>query len=77
LPKGAHHFSTSRPVSKNQRAYQLIGRIVDIKVDGIMAQVTLSIGASKITSVITADAVRELGWKRDRSLLPSSSPLKS
>jgi molybdopterin-binding protein len=26
---------------------QLIGRIVDIKVDGIMAQVTLSIAASK------------------------------
>ncbi len=39
---------------------QLIGRIVDIKVDGIMAQITLSIGGQKITSVITADAVREM-----------------
>jgi molybdopterin-binding protein len=39
---------------------QLIGRIVDIKVEGIMAQVTLSIGGQQITSVITSDAVREM-----------------
>jgi len=39
---------------------QLIGRIVDIKVSGIMAQVTLSIGGQRITSIITADAVREM-----------------
>jgi molybdopterin-binding protein len=39
---------------------QLIGRIVDIKVEGIMAQVTLSISGQQITSVITSDAVREL-----------------
>ena len=39
---------------------QLIGRIVEIKVEGIMAQVTLSIGGQQITSIITSDAVREL-----------------
>ena len=39
---------------------QLIGRIVEIKVEGIMAQVTLSIGGQQITSVITSDAVHEL-----------------
>ena len=39
---------------------QLVGRIVEVKVEGIMAQVTLSIGGQKITSVITSDAVREL-----------------
>ena len=39
---------------------QLIGRIVDIRVEGIMAQVTLSIGGQRITSVITSDAVREM-----------------
>src|SRR5690349_13074716 len=39
---------------------QLIGRIVDIKIDGIMAQVTLSIAGQEVTSVITADAVREM-----------------
>jgi molybdopterin-binding protein len=39
---------------------QLIGRIVDIQIEGIMAQVTLSIGGQHVTSIITADAVREM-----------------
>jgi molybdopterin-binding protein len=39
---------------------QLIGRIVGLSVDGIMAQVSLSIGGQRITSVITADAAREM-----------------
>jgi molybdopterin-binding protein len=42
---------------------QLVGRIVDVKVDGLMAQVTLSIGDQRITSIITADAVREMRLK--------------
>jgi molybdopterin-binding protein len=37
-----------------------VGRVVEVKVEGIMAQVTLSIGGQRITSVITSDAVREL-----------------
>jgi molybdopterin-binding protein len=64
-----HLHVASRKTSPPQRRVQfrrisarnqLIGRIVDIKVDGIMAQVTLSIGGQKITSVITSDAVREM-----------------
>jgi len=39
---------------------QLIGRIVGLTIDGLMAQVSLSIGGQRITSVITADAVREM-----------------
>ncbi len=39
---------------------QLIGRITDIKVSGLLAQVTLAVGDQHITSIITADAVREL-----------------
>jgi len=39
---------------------QLVGRVTDIKVSGLMAQVTLSIGGQRITSIITADAVREM-----------------
>ena len=64
-----HLYVASRKTSLPQRRVQfrrisarnqLIGRIVEIKVDGIMAQVTLSIGGQKITSVITSDAVREM-----------------
>src|SRR6185437_15266510 len=39
---------------------QLVGRVTEIKVSGLMAQVSLSIGGQHITSIITADAVREM-----------------
>lgn len=42
---------------------QLVGRVVEVKTHGLMAQVTLSIGGQKITSIITADAVREMRLK--------------
>ena len=43
---------------------QLIGRIVAIKYSGLLAQITLRIGEQHITSIITADAVRELRLKK-------------
>ncbi|MGH9716488.1 MAG: TOBE domain-containing protein [Candidatus Acidiferrales bacterium] len=42
---------------------QLVGRVTDIQISGLMAQVTLSIGGQRITSIITADAVREMRLK--------------
>jgi molybdopterin-binding protein len=42
---------------------QLIGRVTDIKISGLIAQVRLSIGGQHITSIITADAVREMRLK--------------
>lgn len=39
---------------------QLVGRILSVKISGLMAQVTLAIGKQRITSIITADAVREM-----------------
>jgi molybdopterin-binding protein len=39
---------------------QLVGRIVDLKIEGLLAQVTLSIGGQHLTSIITADAAREM-----------------
>jgi molybdopterin-binding protein len=46
---------------------QLVGRVTDIKVSGLMAQVTLSIGGQHITSIITADAVREMRLKKGQT----------
>jgi len=43
---------------------QLSGKVISIRVEGLMAEVILSIGDAKVTSVITANAVRELGLKR-------------
>jgi molybdopterin-binding protein len=39
---------------------QLVGRIVELKIDGLLAQVKLSIGGQIITSIITSDAAREM-----------------
>ena len=39
---------------------QLVGRVVELKVDGLLAQVKISIGGQILTSIITADAAREL-----------------
>jgi len=40
---------------------QLVGRIVEVKTDGLIAQIKLSIGGQIITSIITSEAVREMG----------------
>uniref|UniRef100_A0A7V4XTL5 Helix-turn-helix domain-containing protein n=1 Tax=Acidobacterium capsulatum TaxID=33075 RepID=A0A7V4XTL5_9BACT len=42
---------------------QLVGRIVELKIDGLLAQVKLSIGGQIINSIITADAAREMQLK--------------
>jgi molybdopterin-binding protein len=59
-----------KPVAERRQQYrhisgrnQLVGRVVELKVSGLMAQVKLSIGDQVITSIITADAVREMGLR--------------
>jgi molybdopterin-binding protein len=39
---------------------QLVGRVTALQFDGLMAQVKLAIGDQVLTSIITADAAREL-----------------
>jgi len=42
---------------------QLVGRVTQVRIEGLMAQVKLSIGGQEITSIITADAARELSLR--------------
>jgi molybdopterin-binding protein len=42
---------------------QLIGRVLEIKYCGLLAQVRLSIGEQQITAIITADAAKEMRLK--------------
>jgi molybdopterin-binding protein len=42
--------------------------VTGIKVDGLMAQVTVSIGSQRITSIISADAVREMRLKNGQTV---------
>jgi molybdopterin-binding protein len=47
---------------------QLVGRLMEVKIGGLMAQLTLSIGGQHITSIITADAVREMRLKKGQTV---------
>ena len=68
------HRSRGRSESKRRAGYQrisgrnqLVGRIVDVRVSGLVGQVTLSIGGQLITSLITSGAVREMKLKKGQT----------
>ncbi len=42
---------------------QLVGRIDRVRISGLMAEVKISIGDQKITSIITASSAREMNLK--------------
>lgn len=66
------HLADSRSAEPAQRRRrfrqisgrnQLVGRVLQVKYSGLLAQVKLAIGGQTITSIITADAAREMGLK--------------
>jgi molybdopterin-binding protein len=46
---------------------QLVGRIESVRISGLMAEVKLSIGGQRITSIITASSAREMQLKRGQT----------
>ena len=46
---------------------QLVGKIIEVKISGLLAKVVLSIGDQQITSIITADAAREMQLRRGQT----------
>ena len=62
---------TERPERQSRDRYrrisgrnQLVGHVVDVQVDGLMAKVVLSFGDQQITAIITSDAVREMDLRK-------------
>ena len=43
---------------------QLVGKVVSIRIEGLLAEVVLSVGDTRVTAIITANAVRELQLKK-------------
>jgi molybdopterin-binding protein len=43
---------------------QLTGNVVSVRIEGLLAQVTIAIDDQRITSIITADAARELNLRK-------------
>jgi molybdopterin-binding protein len=46
---------------------QLVGTIEEVRISGLLAKVVLSIGDQRITSIITADAVREMQLRKGQT----------
>ena len=59
LPSGSAQTGASRISGRNQ----LLGSIIEVTIDGLLAKVVLAIGEQRVTAIITADAARELGLK--------------
>lgn len=72
---GGHHrvpldaldeFLAAAPQSPTPRISgrnQLLGTVVEVTVEGLLAKVVLSVGGQRVTAIITSDAVRDLGLK--------------
>ena len=74
LDKFRYRASQAGEVNERRRNFrrvsgrnQLIGRVTNIKVSGLVAQVSLSIGGQEITSIITTDAIREMRLKKGQT----------
>ena len=46
---------------------QLVGRILEVRYSGLLAQVKLSIAGQRISSIITADAAREMRLEKGQT----------
>ena len=61
----------SKPGSESRERFrrvsgrnQLVGKIVSVRVEGLLAEVVLAVGDGNVTAIITANAVRELQLKK-------------
>ena len=64
-----------KPAGKSRQRFrrvsgrnQLAGKVVSLRVDGLLAEVVLAVGDTHVTSIITATAVRELQLKKGETV---------
>jgi molybdopterin-binding protein len=60
-----------KPVAESRQRFrrvsgrnQLVGKIVGLRIEGLLAEVVLAVGDAHVTSIITANAARELQLKK-------------
>ena len=56
LPATDAHSGSGRISGRNQ----LLGTVLEVTIEGLLAKVVLAVGSQRVTAIITADAVREL-----------------
>lgn len=59
MPAAHAHPGATRISGRNQ----LLGTVVEVTIEGLLAKVVLSVANQRVTAIITADAVRELALK--------------
>ena len=64
LPRAKESPALRRSFRRISGRNQLVGRVVDIQVEGLLAQVKLSIGGQRINSIITAEAARAMNLQK-------------
>jgi molybdopterin-binding protein len=47
---------------------QIVGQVSSVRIEGLLAQVVVAVGDQQITSIITADAARDLDLKKGDSV---------
>ena len=64
----------AKPAEESRQRYrrvsgrnQIVGKVVSVRVDGLLAEVIVKAGEATITAIITANAVRELKLKKGDS----------
>jgi molybdopterin-binding protein len=65
MPPAAAATGSARISGRNQ----LLGTVVEVIIDGLLAKVVLAVGNQRVTAIITADAVRDLALKPGDSAL--------
>jgi molybdopterin-binding protein len=64
-PEPARAGSGSRISGRNQ----LVGSVVEVVIEGLLAKVVLAVGNQRVTAIITADGARDLALKAGDSAL--------
>ena len=59
LPHAEAHLGATRISGRNQ----LLGTVVEVTIEGLLAKVVLAVGSQFVTAIITSDSARELGLK--------------
>jgi molybdopterin-binding protein len=52
--------ATKTPSPRVSGRNQLLGTIVEVTIDGLLAKIVLAVGGQRVTAIITADAANEL-----------------
>ena len=67
--RGKNAAERTEAVRRVSGRNQLVGRVDQVRISGLMAEVKLSIGEQQITSIITATSAREMNLKAGQTAI--------